>query len=98
VCEKFCVSFTDQSTNNPTAWQWYFPGGVPASSTLQNPSNICLPTPGTYDVTLITTNINGSDTVTLTDYITVNETPPFPVITQNGLTLLCSSSVTTSGN
>ncbi|MEO6166205.1 MAG: hypothetical protein ABIO46_05280, partial [Chitinophagales bacterium] len=32
VCEKFCISFFDSSTNSPTAWQWIFPGGSPASS------------------------------------------------------------------
>src|SRR4030095_4332500 len=37
VCEKFCTNFTDQSNNNPTSWQWQFPGGTPASSTDQNP-------------------------------------------------------------
>jgi hypothetical protein len=33
---------------------------------------------------------DGSDTLTLTDYITVFPTPPFPTITQNGLTLTSS--------
>ncbi|HYV95563.1 MAG TPA: hypothetical protein VE978_27560, partial [Chitinophagales bacterium] len=33
VCEKFCISFYDSSTNNPTSWQWLFPGGNPSSST-----------------------------------------------------------------
>src|SRR5207249_3327743 len=48
ICEKFCIGFYDQSTNNPTAWQWSFPGGVPSSSTDQNPTNICYNTPGVY--------------------------------------------------
>src|SRR6185295_17234913 len=26
VCEKFCINFFDSSTNNPTSWQWNFPG------------------------------------------------------------------------
>lgn len=90
VCEKFCTSFTDQSTNNPTSWLWLFPGGGPSSSTDQNPSQICYQLPGTYDVTLITTNAGGSDTLTLTDYITVNPTPPVPTIFQNGYILTSS--------
>ena len=43
--------------------------------------------PGTYSVTLISTNSNGSDTLSLPSYITVNSTPAFPIITQNGYTL-----------
>jgi len=92
VCEKFCVSFHDSSTNNPTAWQWIFPGASPASSTDQNPSPICYDEPGVYDVTLITTIATGTDTLTLPDYITVFETPAFPIITQNGYTLTSSAS------
>ncbi|HYV90593.1 MAG TPA: PKD domain-containing protein [Chitinophagales bacterium] len=90
LCEKFCTGFFDQSTNNPTAWQWIFPGGDPASSTSQNPVNICYDSPGTYDVTLITTNANGNDTLTLQNYITVYPTPPFPTITQVDYTLTSS--------
>jgi len=90
ICEKFCTNFVDQSTNNPTAWQWIFPGGTPSSSTDQNPINICYNEPGVYDVTLITTNANGNDTLTLHNYITVYPTPAIPTITQNGYTLTSS--------
>jgi len=91
LCEKFCTDFLDQSTNNPTAWQWIFPGGSPSFSTDQNPTNICYTTPGVYDVTLITTNASGNDTLTLSNYITVYPTPPFPTITQVGYTLTSSA-------
>ena len=70
VIQGGTVSFTDQSTNNPTSWQWSFPGGTPASSTQQNPT-VIYNTPGTYNVTLIVTNQYGSDTITKTNYITV---------------------------
>ena len=91
LCEKFCTSFSDASLNNPTAWQWLFPGGTPSSSTDQNPSSICYQIPGVFDVTLITTNANGTDTLTLHNYITVYPTPPFPTITQAGYTLTSSA-------
>lgn len=94
VCEKFCVNFFDQSTNNPTAWHWIFPGGSPSSSTIQNPINICYDIPGVYDVTLITTNANGNDTLTQPGYITVYPTPPFPTIIQIGYTLTSSAAST----
>ena len=84
ICEKFCTDFIDSSTNNPTSWLWQFPGGTPASSTDQNPTNICYQTPGTFDVTLITASTSGNDTVTLPGFITVLPTPPIPVITQTG--------------
>ncbi|HYV92520.1 MAG TPA: T9SS type A sorting domain-containing protein [Chitinophagales bacterium] len=90
ICQKFCTGFIDSSTNNPTSWLWIFPGGSPSSSTDQNPAGICYNSAGTFDVTLITTNANGSETLTLTNYITVHPTPPFPTITQNGNVLTCS--------
>jgi len=86
-CEKFCIDFTDQSLNNPIAWQWTFPGGSPGTSTDQNPSNICYNVPGTYDVTLVTTSLAGQETLTLPGYVTVNATPATPVITQTGYVL-----------
>jgi len=94
ICEKFCTDFTDSSINNPTAWQWFFPGGTPSSSTDQNPTNICYDNPGSYDVTLITTTASGNDTLTLPNYITVYPTPPIPTITQNGYTLTSSIAAT----
>ena len=90
ICEKLCIDFYDSSQNNPTSWYWQFPGGNPSSSTDQNPTNICYNLPGVYDVTLITTNANGTDTLTLQNYITVYSTPPFPTITQVGYILTSS--------
>ena len=94
LCEKFCMDFTDASSNGPSSWEWIFEGGIPSTSTSQNPVNICYQLPGVFDVTLITTNSNGTDTLTLADYITVHSTPPFPDITQSGYTLTSSPAVT----
>jgi PKD repeat protein len=91
ICKNFCIDFVDQSTNNPTSWHWSFSGGDPSISTDQNPSSICYNNPGTFDVTLITTNASENDTLTLINYITVYPTPPFPTITQTGYTLSSSS-------
>jgi hypothetical protein len=90
LCEKFCTDFIDSSQNNPTAWEWIFPGGNPSSSIDQNPAGICYSTPGVYDVTLITTSATGNDTLTLPAYITVYSTPPFPTIVQAGYLLTSS--------
>jgi hypothetical protein len=91
ICEKFCIDFADQSTNNPTAWQWIFPGGSPDTSTMQNPSSVCYNTTGTFDVTLITYNASGNDTLVLNNFITVYPTPLFPVISVSGDTLTSSA-------
>jgi len=66
------VTFTDQTTNSPYAWNWTFAGGTPASSTLQNPT-VTYNTAGTYTVTLTATNACGSDTETKVNYITVQQ-------------------------
>ncbi len=70
VCPNATINFTDLSTNNPTAWQWFFPGGTPPMSTVQHPT-VTYPNPGVYDVTLIATNGNGTDTLTRPGYITI---------------------------
>jgi len=66
------VVFTDLSSGFPTQWQWTFPGGSPSSSTLQNPV-INYQVPGTYPVTLVVSNANGSDSEVKQGYITVTE-------------------------
>ncbi|MFC2140882.1 PKD domain-containing protein [Acidobacteriota bacterium] len=71
------VTFTDQSLNNPTSWDWTFNGGTPSASTEENPV-ITYNTPGTYTVTLTAANAAGSDTETKTDYINVAEKPYCP--------------------
>lgn len=65
------VQFTDLSVYNPTSWTWSFPGGTPSSFNGQNPPPIVYNTPGTYNVSLTVSNVNGSDVQTNTNYITV---------------------------
>ncbi|MGD2093265.1 MAG: PKD domain-containing protein, partial [Candidatus Aminicenantes bacterium] len=69
------VQFTDTSTMSPSSWDWTFNGGTPATSTEQNPL-VTYNTPGTYTVTLTASNINGSDTETKVNYITVTTLQP----------------------
>ncbi|WP_198172683.1 GEVED domain-containing protein [Hymenobacter ginkgonis] len=69
-------TFTDQSTNLPTAWLWSFSpsAGVSfvngTSATSQNPQ-VAFATAGTYSVTLRATNANGSNTFTASNYLLV---------------------------
>lgn len=74
ICIGDCISFTDMSSSSAggiTSWVWTFTGATPASSSSQNPANICYNTAGTYQVVLTVTDANGSDTETKTGYITV---------------------------
>lgn len=73
------VQFTDLSAGDITGWLWDFGDGD--TSTFQNPSHT-YDIPGRYTVTLEVTGADGSDTVTKTDYIRVNEAAATPVITE----------------
>jgi len=85
-----CINFFDISTGNPTSWKWNFPGGIPDTSTQQNPTNICYYFAGTYPVTLIVSNASGSDTLTISPMITAGAPPPPPLIALcGGDTLVC---------
>ncbi|NOR74210.1 MAG: PKD domain-containing protein, partial [Draconibacterium sp.] len=46
------IQFSDLSLNEPTIWQWSFPGGTPDISTEQNPT-VVYNSIGEHDVTLI---------------------------------------------
>ena len=69
------LDFFDLSTNNPTSWQWFFPGSDSLTSSLQNPSTICYNSYGSFDVTLIACNQYGCDTLILTNFITEYQNP-----------------------
>jgi PKD repeat protein len=64
------VRFTDTSLNAPTMWYWDFGDGGTDSST-GAPSHTYAD-PGTYTVTLTSSNMYGADTTTKTGYVTVN--------------------------
>ena len=69
-------TFSDQSGDGPTSWQWSFSpdagvsyvGGTSATSA--NPQ-VNFSVAGTYAVTLTASNVNGSSTATKADYLTV---------------------------
>jgi PKD repeat protein len=69
------VTFTDLSSPTATSWSWSFPGGTPATSTLQNPT-IVYNSIGVYNVSLTATNCIGSGApITKNNYITVIAAP-----------------------
>jgi PKD repeat protein len=60
-----------------------------------NPQGICYTTPGNYDVTLIATGTTGTDTLTMSAYITVFPFPSPQGIFQNGDTLFANQGALT---
>lgn len=93
------VNFSDLSTGSPTSWLWSFQGGTPATSTLQNPTNIQYSTAGTYNVTLTATNANGNDSETKTGYITVTDpNPQLPTLTTTAVSSIANTTATCGGN
>lgn len=87
ICPGQSIEFVDQSTFNPTSWQWTFPGGTPATSTEQNPT-VTYDAPGIYDVTLLVSNDQGMSTITQEGIVNVQDLPTSQFgYTENGLTL-----------
>jgi PKD repeat protein len=66
------VAFMDNTNCNPVSWNWSFPGGIPVTSTEQNPV-VTYNTLGTYSVSLEAVNASGSDVEVKSDYISVIE-------------------------
>ncbi|HAF30053.1 MAG TPA: hypothetical protein DCG75_13515 [Bacteroidales bacterium] len=64
------ISFTDQSSNSPDQWFWTFEGGIPSTSTDQNPI-VTYTSSGTFDVTLWVKNSGGENETSYYNYINV---------------------------
>lgn len=71
-CAPLAVSFTDQSTGAPTSWQWDLGNGTQSSQ--QNPTTTYFNS-GLFTISLTVTNAAGSNTITKTQYIKVDDKP-----------------------
>ncbi|GAB2822772.1 PKD domain-containing protein [Ferruginibacter profundus] len=71
-CAPLAVTFTDQSTGAPTAWQWDLGNGTLSSQ--QNPTTTYFNS-GLYTISLTVTNASGSNTFSRTQYIKVDDKP-----------------------
>jgi PKD repeat protein len=80
VCVNENIQFNDTSLGNPTEWLWGF--GDEQTSTDQNATHAYILS-GLFTVALNATNGAGSDTMTKTDYITVNDCNNDASITAN---------------
>lgn len=93
VCYGGQVQYYDQSTGNPTGWEWDFYGGTPTTSTEQNPI-VTYPFPGPYGVSLTVTDGTNSATANAMEWVIVygdTETPATPA----GETGLCQDNPNT---
>ncbi|MBU2651800.1 MAG: PKD domain-containing protein [Bacteroidetes bacterium] len=86
------VNFEDISSNDPIEWLWEFPGGVPETSTDQDPQGIQYDETGNYNVTLTATNQYGDDMLVKEAYITVGG--PFAEFEADQTSILAGESVT----
>ncbi len=68
VCAGQTLTFTDNTTNGPSAWNWSLPGALPSTSNLQHViANF--PTAGVYTISLTASNafgISAAHTQTIT--------------------------------
>jgi len=82
-CSPILVSFTDQSTGNPSEWKWDLGNGT--ISNLQHPS-VTYFAPGFYTVKLVVKSGSGKDSVSKINYIQVfqSATVNFTASTTNG--------------
>ncbi len=97
ACVNVPYQFNDASANTPTSWNWSFPGGSPATSTVANPI-VTYAAAGIYTVTLTSTNGNGPSSP-YTTTITVNNSPTISAVCPS----VCASTntnipVSTNGN
>ena len=70
ICPGDTVRYHKSLYGNFTSFAWRFPGGTPATSTLDSPV-VVYPTAGVYNASLIVYGTPSNDTVTYTNYINV---------------------------
>ena len=84
VCSGMFADFNDVSLDNPTTWAWDFGDGTTAN--VQNPTHVFV-NAGTYTVHLTVSNAAGSNTVS--QVITVNQTPTITISTSDTDGVIC---------
>ena len=89
------ASFTDTSDGHPTTWSWDFGDGT--TSTLQSPTHV-YEAPGTYAVTLTSSNTSGSDSTTASVTLVAAPLASFTTSTVSGVAPLAVTFADTSSN
>lgn len=100
VCASSPFTITDTTQNNPTSWEWTVSGPTNQTANVKNPTFNFSQT-GFYTVKLKTSNVSGSDSLTVSNSFEVKGLPPVPVVTLTGNLALCngdSATLTTTGS
>lgn len=93
ICIGECIDFSDLTQGDILTWAWTFSGSSTSTSSDENPSNICYPTTGNFDVTLSVTSTCGASTFTASNFIVVNPAVT-PQITAD-VTSICDGEIAT---
>jgi uncharacterized delta-60 repeat protein len=83
------VQYTNGSIGNNLSYNWYFEGGTPVTSTMQNPL-ITYNLPGVFDTRLVVSNPNTADTLVKNNLVEIRNLPVAPSV-PTGLTLVCGT-------
>jgi PKD repeat protein len=86
-CIATAVEFEDESGGEIISWNWTFEGGIPATSSAQNPT-VTYNNQGQFDVSLIVYDGEVYDTLVNPEYILVI-TPPVQPNVPSGPTTVC---------
>ena len=82
TCANNSIFFSDQSLGCVGNRSWFFQGGLPQTSTDENPI-ITYPQSGNYEVQLIVSNGAGADTLTKSNWIHIPEPASLPPLVES---------------
>lgn len=88
ICVGSCLDF-ENKTINGNKYEWFFEGGNPDFSDKKNPPPICYDSDGNFAVTLIVYNGNYSDTIMMSNYVSVTSLLNIE-LTQSNDTVICN--------
>ena len=91
-CAPLTVTFTDNSTNKPSEWEWDIDNDGNTDYRVQNPIHT-YNEPGTYSVKLTVSNSSGSNQKLLSGYIVVNSTLKPEVGITSNQQIICAGQV-----
>ncbi|MFK7933991.1 MAG: PKD domain-containing protein [Saprospiraceae bacterium] len=73
-CQGLSIEYANESSSNANSLLWLFEGGTPGTSVENNPV-VTYNAGGSYNVTLIVSNPQGTDTLELIDFIYIDAGP-----------------------